>query len=37
MFSTKVRAVSRLTNLTKSSFKENLKWGKLNGFKKASW
>jgi hypothetical protein len=25
MFSTKVRAVSRLTNLTKSSFKENLK------------
>lgn len=37
MFSTKVRSVSRLTNLTKSSFKENLKWGNLSGFKKASW
>ncbi len=37
MFSTKIRSVSRLSNLTKSSFRENLRWGKLNGFKKASW
>ena len=37
VFSTKARAVTRLTNLTKASFNENLKWGKLNGFKKASW
>ncbi len=37
MFSTKVRAVSRLTNLTKSSFRENLRWGKVSGFRKASW
>ena len=37
VFSTKVRAVIRLTNLTKASFNENLKWGKVNGFRKASW
>ncbi len=37
MFSTKIRSVSRLTNLTKSTFRENLRWGKLNGFRKASW
>ena len=37
IFSTKIRSVSRLTNLTKSSFRENFRWGKLNGFKKASW
>ena len=37
MFSTKVRSVNRLTNLTKSTFKENLKWGKISGFRKASW
>lgn len=37
IFSTKIRSVSRLTNLTKASFKDNLQWGKLNGFKKASW
>jgi ribosomal protein S14 len=29
--------VNRLTNLTKASFQENLKWGKLSGFRKASW
>lgn len=37
MFSTKIRSVSRLTNLTKASFKDTLKWGKLSGFRKASW
>jgi len=37
IFSTKIRSVSRLTNLTKSSFRENFRWGKLSGFKKASW
>jgi hypothetical protein len=37
MFSTKIRAVSRVSNLTKASFKDNLKWGRLNGFRKASW
>ena len=37
MFSTKIRSVNRLTNLTKASFKDNLKWGKLSGFRKASW
>lgn len=37
IFSTKIRSVSRLTNLTKSSFRENLRWGKLTGFRKASW
>ena len=37
IFSTKIRSVSRITNLTKSSFRENLRWGKLSGFQKASW
>ena len=37
MSSTKVRSVSRVTNLTKASFNETLKWGRLSGFKKASW
>lgn len=37
MFSTKIRSVSRLTNLTKSTLRENFRWGKLNGFRKASW
>lgn len=37
IFSTKIRSVNRLTNLTKASFQENLKWGKLSGFRKASW
>ncbi len=37
MSSTKVRAVSRITNLTKSSFRETLRWGKLCGFRKSSW
>ena len=37
MFSTKIRSVSRLSNLTKSAFRENFRWGKLSGFKKASW
>jgi len=37
MFSTKVRSVNRLTNLTKASFKDQIQWGKLSGFRKASW
>lgn len=37
IFSTKIRSVNRLTNLTKASFKDNLKWGKVSGFRKASW
>ena len=37
MFSTKIRAVSRISNLTKSAFRENFRWGKLSGFRKASW
>lgn len=37
MMTTKIRSVSRLTNLTKSSFRDNLRWGKVSGFKKASW
>jgi len=37
VFSTKIRSVSRLVNLTKSTFRETLRWGKLNGFRKASW
>ncbi len=37
IFSTKIRSVSRLTNLTKSTFREYLRWGKVSGFKKASW
>ena len=36
MASTKVRAVSRITNLTKSSFRETLRWGRLCGFRKSS-
>jgi len=35
--STKIRSVSRLTNLTKSTFRETLRWGKLCGFRKSSW
>lgn len=37
IFSTKIRSVSRLTNMTKASFKENINWGQLNGFRKSSW
>jgi len=37
MYSTKIRAVNRMTNLTKSSFKDTLRWGNVSGFKKASW
>ena len=33
---TKVRSVSRLSNLTKASFKSSMNFGKLNGFKKSS-
>lgn len=36
IMSTKVRSVSRLTNLTKSFFSENLKKGNVSGFKKGS-
>lgn len=35
--STRTRAVSRLTNLTKASFKHSLTWGNVSGFKKSSW
>jgi ribosomal protein S14 len=34
--STKVRSVSRISNLTKASFKDNLNFGKVNGFTKSS-
>ncbi len=37
IFSTKIRSVSRLTNLTKTSFRNTLQWGKVSGFRKASW
>lgn len=37
MYSTKIRSVSRITNLTKSSFRDNIRWGLINGFKKSSW
>lgn len=37
MHSTRTRAVSRLTNLTKASFKHSLTWGNVCGFKKSSW
>ena len=37
MFSTKVRSISRMTNLTKSSFRDNLRLTNISGFKKASW
>ncbi len=37
MFTKEVRAVSRITNLAKSSFKNSLNWGKVSGFKKSSW
>jgi len=36
MFSSKVRAVSRITNLTKATMKSNLAEGGIVGFKKAS-
>ena len=36
MISSKVRSVSRLTNLTKAFFSENLKTGSISGFKKGS-
>jgi len=36
MFSTKVRSISRMTNLTKSSFRDNLRLTNISGFKKAS-
>jgi ribosomal protein S14 len=36
IFSTKIRSVSRLTNLTKSSLRDNIRWGKVTGFRKAS-
>ena len=35
--STKVRGCSRLTNLVKTSLKDNLLKGAVNGFRKASW
>lgn len=35
--STKVRSISRITNLTKSSFRDNLRLANVSGFKKASW
>jgi ribosomal protein S14 len=37
MFTKEVRAVFRITNLAKSSFKNSLSWGKVSGFKKSSW
>lgn len=37
MFTKEVRAVSRVTNLAKSSFKNSLSWGKVSGFRKSSW
>lgn len=37
MVSSKVRSVSRVTNLTKAFFSENLKGGFVSGFKKGSW
>jgi hypothetical protein len=37
MISTKVRSVSRLSNMTKATLKKNIQWGRLNGFKKSSW
>lgn len=37
IFSTKIRSVYRITNLTKSTLRENLRWGKVTGFRKASW
>ena len=37
IFSTKIRSISRITNLTKSSFRDYVRWGKINGFKKSSW
>jgi len=36
MHSTRTRAISRLTNLTKASFKHSLTWGNVCGFKKSS-
>jgi len=37
IYSTKIRSVYRVTNLTKSSFRDNLRWGKVTGFRKSSW
>lgn len=37
MHSTRTRAVSRITNLTKASFKNALTWGNVSGFRKSSW
>lgn len=37
IYSSKIRSVSRISNLTKASFKNNLHWGKVNGFRKSSW
>lgn len=37
MSSTRTRAVSRLTNLTKASFKNALTLANVCGFKKSSW
>ena len=37
IFSTKTRSVSRMTNLTKASFKNTLTWANASGFKKSSW
>lgn len=36
IFSTKIRSVYRLTNLTKSSFRDNLRQTNIAGFRKAS-
>lgn len=35
--STKVRSISRISNFSKGFLKNHLSWGKINGFKKASW
>jgi len=35
--STKVRSISRTSNLTNAFFKKNINWGKINGFRKSSW
>lgn len=36
MFSTKIRAVNRITNMTKSTFRDYLHSGNVTGFRKAS-
>lgn len=35
--STKIRSISRISNLSKAFFRNDLNWGKINGFRKSSW